>query len=66
MEGPQQGKGLRMSGINAATGVHASLNMAAQVQAQGTVTRTSQALSSAAGAAIKAASNVSQFVDVYA
>jgi hypothetical protein len=55
-----------MSGINAATGVHASLNMAAQVQAQGTVTRTSQALSSAAGAAIKAASNVSQFVDVYA
>jgi hypothetical protein len=55
-----------MSGINAATGVHASLNMAAHVQAQGTVARTSQALHAAAGAASKAASSVSQFVDTYA
>jgi hypothetical protein len=55
-----------MSGPNAASGVHASLNMAAHVQAQGAVTRTSQALHAATGAAIKAAGSASQFVDTYA
>ena len=66
MDGPRQGKGLHMSSLNAATGVHASLNQAAHVQAQGTAMRMSQAMHAATGAAIKAMSSASLFVDKYA
>jgi hypothetical protein len=55
-----------MSGFTAATGVNASLHMAAQAPSQGTVRRTTQALDVALAGAIKALTSAPQTIDIYA
>ena len=66
MDGPRQGKGLAVVTSNAAEGVHANLNQAAHVGERVGPNRLSQAMHAATGAAIKAASSASLFVDKYA